>query len=70
MNRFNEAFEALLRRSRGGDQNDNVGDGLTHEANLLRDTALAQLLDPDFAADAVQFVVLEVGRGRVQAGLG
>jgi hypothetical protein len=59
--RFEEVFQLLLKRAKVPEEGEDDEDAppLPTDALLLQDTALAQLADPDFAADAVRFVVLE-----------
>ncbi len=65
VNRFTQLLEHVQRHDKADKQGGGGGDrvqGLSREAWLLLDTSNAQLLDPGFASDAVQFAVLQVGR--------
>lgn len=64
VNRYTELLDRVQRKDRekkkqpGGEEG--LVQGLSREAWLLMDTCNAQLLDPVFAGDAVQFAVLQV----------
>ncbi|KAK9839472.1 hypothetical protein WJX81_004216 [Elliptochloris bilobata] len=62
MNRYEEVFQLMLKRAKFAEEDGDEGDGppLPTDALLLQDLTLTQLADPDFAADAVRFVVLEM----------
>jgi len=64
VNRYTELLDRVQRKDRekkkqpGGEEG--LVQGLSREAWLLMDTCNAQLLDPVFAGDAVQFAVLQI----------
>ena len=61
VNRYEEVFQLMLKRAKytEEDGDDEDGSPLPTDALLLQDLALTQLVDPEFAADVVRFVVLE-----------
>ena len=61
VNRYEEVFQLMLKRAKYSEEDGDDEDGspLPTDAMLLQDLALTQLADPEFAADAVRFVVLE-----------
>ena len=60
MYRYEEVFQLMLKRAKvPEDGEEDEGPPLPTDALLLQDLTLTQLADPNFAADAVRFVVLE-----------
>jgi hypothetical protein len=58
VNRYHEALETLMaRQRRNGEENPQK---LPVDVYLMSDCTFSQLMDPDFAADAVRFVSLQV----------
>ncbi len=60
MYRYEEVFQLMLKRAKVPEDGDEEeAPPLPTDALLLQDLTLTQLADPNFAADAVRFVVLE-----------
>ena len=71
VNRYEEVFQLMLKRAKYSEEDGDDEDGspLPTDALLLQDLTLTQLADPEFAADAVRFVVLEARPGGAVTGL-
>ena len=62
VNRYSQLLDAVRRSEKGkdGTMNEGGAHGMSRAAWLLVDTSMAQLLDDNFAGDAVRFAVLQV----------
>lgn len=58
VNRYHEALETMMARHRRSDED--KSQQMPVDVYLMSDCTFSQLMDPDFAADAVRFVSLEV----------
>ena len=69
--RFSEMATLLQRSSQSTDDEDDAESSKQTpiEVWLLQDCCTAQLMEPNFAADAVHFMVLEVRHGQHHATL-
>lgn len=65
VNRYEQLLDSKRRKQKqtGTAGSEGLFGGLTRDTWLLIDTSIAQLTDPGFAGDAVQFAVLQARSG-------
>lgn len=68
VNRYEQLLDSKRRKQKQTDAaegSEGLFGGLTRDMWLLVDTSMAQLADPGFAGDAVQFAVLQARLGYI-----